>query len=240
VTDHLIRLYPADWRARYGDELIALLAERPPTVRDRIDIVRGAVDARVNPQLGGDLEPMPISHRVPGLLALVAGLAWSLAYLSALISSPDAWGQSAWSWSFPLALLLGAVALPSEYLAVRSTWVLSWVLATIGLVPLSIALIGSPALVVVVSLGTGLLSLAARRAGYAAPGVAVAVAAGVGVPLVAGVLGSVSVVGSYTVPFLLAVTMPYGLTWMALGMLMIVRGAPTLLPPRNADVEVAA
>jgi hypothetical protein len=50
----LIALYPATWRARYEDEFLALLAERPPrTIGERLDIVRGAIDARLHPQLGG-------------------------------------------------------------------------------------------------------------------------------------------------------------------------------------------
>ena len=49
----LVGLYPEAWRARYGDEFQALLAERPPTVGERIDIVRSAVDARLRPQLPG-------------------------------------------------------------------------------------------------------------------------------------------------------------------------------------------
>ena len=47
----LMRLYPRDWRERYEDEFLSLLAERPPDVRDRLDIVRGAIDARVRPQV---------------------------------------------------------------------------------------------------------------------------------------------------------------------------------------------
>ncbi len=46
----LVSLYPIDWRARYEEEFRILLAERPPSARDRIDIVRGAVDARLHPQ----------------------------------------------------------------------------------------------------------------------------------------------------------------------------------------------
>jgi hypothetical protein len=50
----LIALYPAVWRARYEDEFLALLAERPPeSVGERLDIVRGAIDARLHPQLPG-------------------------------------------------------------------------------------------------------------------------------------------------------------------------------------------
>ncbi len=49
----LVGLYPEAWRARYGDEFQALLAERPPTLGERLDIVRSAVDARLRPQLPG-------------------------------------------------------------------------------------------------------------------------------------------------------------------------------------------
>jgi len=49
----LVALYPPDWRSRYGDEMEALLAARPPTIRDRVDIARGALDARLHPQLPG-------------------------------------------------------------------------------------------------------------------------------------------------------------------------------------------
>lgn len=50
-TPFLVRLYPAVWRARYGEEFAELLAARPPRLRDRLDILRGAVDARMHPQL---------------------------------------------------------------------------------------------------------------------------------------------------------------------------------------------
>ncbi|HLA17151.1 MAG TPA: hypothetical protein VJZ72_09660 [Candidatus Limnocylindrales bacterium] len=49
----LVALYPAGWRSRYGAEMEALLAARPPTIRDRVDIARGALDARLHPQLPG-------------------------------------------------------------------------------------------------------------------------------------------------------------------------------------------
>lgn len=45
----LIRLYPKAWRDRYGDEMGDLLAARPATTRDRIDLLRGAVDAHLHP-----------------------------------------------------------------------------------------------------------------------------------------------------------------------------------------------
>jgi hypothetical protein len=47
----LLRLYPESWRARYSDEFLALLEDRPPSLRERLDIVLGAMDAHVDPQL---------------------------------------------------------------------------------------------------------------------------------------------------------------------------------------------
>jgi TonB family protein len=43
----LARLYPKRWRARYGDELDALLTQARPDFWASIDLVRGALDAHV-------------------------------------------------------------------------------------------------------------------------------------------------------------------------------------------------
>ena len=69
----LLRLYPAWWRERYGDEMVALLETRPPDVRARLDLVRGALDAHLRD---------PGSGRGPGRAiapALIAGAAWTVA-----------------------------------------------------------------------------------------------------------------------------------------------------------------
>lgn len=50
---NLVSLYPASWRERYGEEFAELLGARPPSLRDRVDIVRGAADARLHPQVRG-------------------------------------------------------------------------------------------------------------------------------------------------------------------------------------------
>lgn len=47
----LAALYPRAWQERYGAELADLLAERPPTARDRFDLLRGVADAWIHPQL---------------------------------------------------------------------------------------------------------------------------------------------------------------------------------------------
>jgi hypothetical protein len=76
-----IRLYPVAWRARYGDELLALLEERPPTIGDRIDIVRGALDARMHPQViaADAAEGGPtLAARFAGIAAIAGGTLWAL------------------------------------------------------------------------------------------------------------------------------------------------------------------
>jgi hypothetical protein len=47
MTSLLIRLYPARWRARYGDEFEALLRERPLGPFDVVDVLLGALDAQL-------------------------------------------------------------------------------------------------------------------------------------------------------------------------------------------------
>jgi len=75
----LLRLYPRAWRERYGDELMALLEDRQPSPLDLVDLVRGAFDARLHPQLPG-AQPAkserkdPMSDRLPGVTAIGGGL----------------------------------------------------------------------------------------------------------------------------------------------------------------------
>jgi hypothetical protein len=91
-----LRLYPRDWRQRYGDEIGDLLGERPFGWRARLDVIRGALDAHLHPR-----HPPRI-----GLLApLVAGLAWIAAGLATLVEPvpPDWPGYLVWT------LPLGAI-----------------------------------------------------------------------------------------------------------------------------------
>jgi len=46
----LVRLYPAAWRERYGEEFLALLADRSLSPSLLIDVLAGALDARIAPQ----------------------------------------------------------------------------------------------------------------------------------------------------------------------------------------------
>jgi hypothetical protein len=93
----LLRLYPRAWRDRYGDELGALLEEHPPTLADHFDLIRGALDARLHPQVqGADTPPeqeSPMNNRLLGLLAAIGGLAWMLTVVSLFLMPLDAAGE---------------------------------------------------------------------------------------------------------------------------------------------------
>jgi hypothetical protein len=89
----LIRLYPASWRERYGEEFMALLQSRPPTRRDRLDIVRGAIDARIHPQRLHELPPR-VASGVDRLLALAAVAVGALltVWAGIIIVAEPRWG----------------------------------------------------------------------------------------------------------------------------------------------------
>ena len=48
----LIDLYPRRWRERYGSELDEFLSRRRPSLRAAADLLRGAIDAHLHPELG--------------------------------------------------------------------------------------------------------------------------------------------------------------------------------------------
>jgi hypothetical protein len=76
----LLRLYPARWRTRYGDEFAALLAERPLGPFDVADVLLGALDAHLHLRgLGSYSEHrrgFPMSLRLGGIAAVIGGAVW--------------------------------------------------------------------------------------------------------------------------------------------------------------------
>jgi len=94
TTTWLLRLYPAAWRTRYGLEFTELLLARPPSTRDRLDILRGAIDARLNPQMIEDqvLRVPTAADRVLALAGVVAGAMFTLWATIIILASPR-WGS---------------------------------------------------------------------------------------------------------------------------------------------------
>jgi hypothetical protein len=75
-VSHLLRLYPRAWRARYGDEMAALLEERRLGRRERLDLIRGALDAWTHPAT---------PSVVPVLAALSGGGLWTIVATAVLV-----------------------------------------------------------------------------------------------------------------------------------------------------------
>ena len=78
----LLRLYPGEWRARYEPEMRELLAQAPPSLRDRLDLVRGALDARLH---------AGAPRRIPAWAAITAGALWTAAAFITLAQPPLDW-----------------------------------------------------------------------------------------------------------------------------------------------------
>lgn len=103
----LTALYPRAWRDRYEDEFLLLMAERPDSQRDRVDIVRGAVDARLHPQLkpSNPGEPERLSSaQLDAMLAVLAGALWvatGFAFLGSSVNPELGYKEST------VALMLG-------------------------------------------------------------------------------------------------------------------------------------
>jgi hypothetical protein len=238
----LVRLYPRAWRDRYEEEFLALLAERPPTLGDLVDTIRGAVDAHLNPQ--GEVEPTPWTHRLPGLLGLIAGAMWSAVVLAFVF-----WQDGAWAVAMliPVSLFLMFLSLPGDYMAAQGRHIAA-VIGVIGLcivvanLPYSMASVVAGVGGYLIALG-GMLTLAAIRAeiGPAARWLfvvlAVIVPAAIGFPVAMG-LGNLTANESWV----LASALPYGLAWVLVGLRLAIRGSATLtdLPTSPIEPEVGA
>ena len=61
----LLRLYPERWRRRYADEFSALLENQPLSLGVAVDILLGALDAWLRPQLEPTGETVPAGGARP-------------------------------------------------------------------------------------------------------------------------------------------------------------------------------
>ena len=224
----LVHLYPRTWRDRYEAELLDLLEQRPMSLRDAIDLVRGALDAHLHPQ--AERESMPWTHRLPGLAVLATGLFWIAAI--ATVRDPSGTDADRFLGLAAMTVLLG---LPGDYLMPFGRRIAT----ALGIGALGVILVFSTpwSLSVVVFLGVvslilgGTLTMAAIRAGIGATtrwrlliGTLVA-------PLVVGVVVSMGLVDEATGRLAVLVGLPYGLAWVLIGVRLIVRGSPTIIDP---------
>jgi len=218
----LVRLYPAAWRARYGPEFEELLADRPPTIRDVIDIVLAAADARLSPQL----EPTPVvrrastSDRLAGAAAIGGGVTWCLTYVAVVLVGPH------FDVTVPLFIALGLMllSLPGGYLAryVRPVGVgLAAVALSAGLLFAQVLPWGPvlllPALAILGALGPGALALAAVRARIGTRGRIALLLFALPVPILGGLQAAMGLVDESGIPLAVASILPLGIAWIAMG-----------------------
>lgn len=224
-----VRLYPRHWRDRYEAELADLLEQRPPSPGDRIDLVRGALDAHLHPQAG--TAPMPWTHRLPGVASLATGLLWAAA--AVVGSSIDGAASGAF---VGLALLMMLISLPGDYLArhalrtAMGIGVLGISVVLFNLSPWPMAAFIYFAAAVVFLAGT--LTLAAIRADIGSTVRWRLVWGAVVLPAFALIVLLVTrVVPEHATSPVAALGVPYGLAWALIGVRMTVRGSPTLVDP---------
>ena len=196
----LVRRYPDWWRERYGDEVLALLEDRPAGRRDRLDLAHGALDAH----LRGD------GRRSPVLVAsaLVAGAAWTIAGTAAL-------GQPALDWpgyaldTLPL-MTLGVLAMTIAQLGLaRRAWPASTLALEVLFVVVTLTGLAWTASLLVASAGGPYgASTAAVQA------IAAVAAAGLGLAVLR--VGA-SVEGLILVVTAVALLVPTPMVWIALG-----------------------
>ena len=107
----LVRLYPRAWRERYEDEFLGLIQDRPPSRLERVDIVLGAIDAWLHPQVRRAASPEHGSSDTRGIkvAAIVGGLAFAAGGVSIATArfGPDGYKDH----DLGLVILIGGMVL---------------------------------------------------------------------------------------------------------------------------------
>jgi len=142
----LLRLYPAAWRARYEDEFLAVLEERPLSPFDVIDIMLGALDARLRPRsLAIEVAPRrnpSMSPRISGYAAIVGG-AVALLMVAIGLVVPEPTGGSLAVFLYPVVAIALLVALLGLSAAQgRRLPALTWAAVVIPAAGLATSLVG--------------------------------------------------------------------------------------------------
>ena len=143
----LVRAYPARWRARYGDEFLAVLEARPLGPFDVADVLLGALDAHLHLRgLGAASEHgkgFAMTLRLGGYAAIVGGSLFFIG-LAAASMLGDAGGVFILAFAAGAAALLVALAGLSAFQARRYPkleWA-AFILPAIGAVVTIIGVLG--------------------------------------------------------------------------------------------------
>ncbi len=228
----LVRLYPRAWRERYEAEFLGILEARPPSSRDRFDIVRGALDARLHPEIPGQPDTPRRSMRAAGWAAassILAGVVY-LAWVGLIVRDFRGWGAGEPETSGAMMVLVGTASLLLAATHVLLALAGQPSMRTFGNVGASVAAVSF----VLTALGGGTTLLFALAGSVslalAMAGRTVAVWLSVvwilaSVVLVAAMLGFVAGGGTAVghMPFLA----PFGLVWLLVGLTVARSGVPT-------------
>jgi hypothetical protein len=238
IATWLVRLYPPTWRARYGAEFAELLGERPLGVRDGLDVVRGALDARLHPQVARATRPRrtaTVADRLVALAAVIVGCLFTIWAGIIVVASPR-WGAPSSAGNDLIAVSYGAAAaatLVAIGVLVSLAWRYGGDLGPIGMLGSILAAAGLIAIgseagtigMVMLVLGTLLLAPGLTAlVGWLVP----AAMLGATILMAAAMFGFVSTGGQEVV--WLSLLIAYGPSWMVLG-LGIGRGRPAALRP---------
>ena len=217
----LLRLYPARWRQRYELEMLAVLQDARMGPAARLDLVRGALDARLHG-----------SRRRSAVAALLAGALWT-ATSASIVAQP---APPDWPGYQLDALPLAIAAAVLSAIATIGCWTLASDQAPrVGAVALVLAVLGHLA-------WTAALVGAWVGAGYGAVTMAVQVAA-VGGSVVVGLvliqggetrIGRPLTVGPAVMLFGWPVSwLLFGFAWTLIGVLLLDREEPGEPFPAN-------
>ena len=143
----LVRAYPARWRARYGDEFLAVLEARPLGPFDVADVLLGALDAHLHLRGLGAASAhgkgFAMTLRLGGYAAIVGGSLFFIG-LAAASMLGDAGGVFILAFAAGAAALLVALAGLSAFQARRYpklVWA-AFILPAIGAVVTIIGVLG--------------------------------------------------------------------------------------------------
>jgi hypothetical protein len=240
----LVRLYPQAWRDRYEVEFQGLLEARPPTARDRLDILRGAIDARLHGEIPGSAQlPPRIApiERLAGGAALVVGLALT-AWTALLLRDFRGWDAGEPPTAFLIGIL-GAISLLGLAAAhallglagLGRTRAFGPIAASIAVACFGLTAFGGGATLIYAVVASVVLAVA--MAGRSIP-VWLAIAwIGATVGMTGAFLGIFSSDGTDLGSLRLLV--PYGLAWILIGVVVLVRGLPARTPARPIPAERA-
>ncbi len=236
----LVRLYPRAWRDRYEAEFMGMLESRPPRTRDRLDIVRGALDARLHPEVPGTPDrPRPAMQpaRLAAAAAVIAGVAW-LAWVGLVLRDFRGWGtgqpESATLMAALAALMSLALAAAHVFLLLAGQATIrpfGGVAASIAAVSFTLTAFGGGTILVFALLGS--IALAMAMAGRSLPALVAAIWVATSAVVLVVMLGFVGG-GGQDVDSLWLIA-PFGPSWILVGMTLGWRGVPSPTPAAPAS-----